>query len=149
MLTINLSPISDADFLPALSTFSYQWHRGTPSDFIPAATSRIEGATGASGTSSGFTPTPANRIAGATGSSYIPVAADLGHALRVVVSFTDLDGAMEERVSSATGTVRDTSLCDRTPQVRDAIVAGISGVNACELVTAAHLASLAQAFHLL
>ena len=51
---------------------------------------------------------------------------------------------MEERVSSATGTVRDTSLCDRTPQVRDAIVAGISGVNACELVTAAHLASLGR-----
>ena len=72
------------------------------------------------------------------------MAADLGHALRVVVSFTDLDGAMEELVSSVTGTVRNTNLCDRTPQVRDAIVAGISGVNACELVTAAHLASLGR-----
>ena len=35
-----------------------------------------------------------------------------------------------------------TSVCDRTPQVRDAIVAAVSGVSNCRNVTEAHLAAI-------
>ena len=37
-----------------------------------------------------------------------------------------------------------TPVCDRTVQVRDAIVAAVSGVSACANVTAAHLAAITQ-----
>ena len=37
-----------------------------------------------------------------------------------------------------------TSVCDRTPQVRDAIVAAVSGVSNCRNVTEAHLAAITE-----
>ena len=46
------------------------------------------------------------------------------------IVFTELGGAVF------------TSVCDRTPQVRDAIVAAVSGVSNCRNVTEAHLAAI-------
>ena len=63
-------------------------------------------------------------IAGATSNAHTPVEADVGKKVRVEVSFTD-DG-----------------ICGRTPQVRDALLAEISGVSDCADVTATHLAAI-------
>ena len=85
-------------------------------------------------------------IAGAASGTYTQVRADVGKKLRVKVSFTDDDGNDEELTSAATATetVLDPTvgICGRTPQVRDALVAKISGVSHCAEVTAPHLAAI-------
>ena len=63
-------------------------------------------------------------IAGAASNAHTPVEADVGKKVRVKVSFTD-DG-----------------ICGRTLQVRDALLAEISGVSDCADVTATHLAAI-------
>ena len=61
-----------------LGTFAYQWIRGA-----------------------------AANIAGATGSTYRPVAADIGHTLKVRVSWTDGGGTAESLTSAPTAAVTD------------------------------------------
>ena len=61
-----------------LGTFAYQWVRGA-----------------------------AANIAGATGSTYRPVAADIGHTLKVRVSWTDGGGTAESLTSAPTAAVTD------------------------------------------
>ena len=41
-------------------------------------------------------------------------------------------------------TTSQTTVCDRTPQVRDAIVAAVSGISNCSNVTEAHLAAITE-----
>ena len=121
-LTAATTAIADVDGLTS-PTYGYQWVR-----------------VDADGTSN---PTD---ITGATSATYKQVEADVGRKLRVKVSFTDDDGNDEERTSAptATETVLDPTvgICGRTPQVRDALVAKISGVSNCADVTAPHLAAI-------
>ena len=74
-------------------------------------------------------------IAGATSSRYQVTFAELGKSLNVRVSFTDYGGAEESVTSPATDVVVERILaggiCDRTQQVRDAIVAQLSSVGHC------------------
>ena len=60
---------------------------------------------------------------------------------RVDSGFSDRSdgGVMKIRVN---GTERDDLVCDRTPEVRDAIVAKVAGISNCGDVTAAHLAAI-------
>ena len=60
---------------------------------------------------------------------------------RVDSGFSDRSdgGVMKIRVN---GTERDDLVCDRTPEVRDAIVAKVAGISNCADVTAAHLAAI-------
>ncbi len=77
-LTVDTSGIMDPDGL-STATFTYQWIRvagGTDSD-----------------------------ISGETSSTYTPVAADVGNAIKVRVSFTDDAGTAETRTSDATAAV--------------------------------------------
>ena len=83
-LTVDTGSIADVDVIPTDNTgapmFNYQWQRSTDE---------------------GFT-TPIN-ISGATVATYTLVAPqDVGHFIRVVVSFTDGRGFAEELFSSAT-----------------------------------------------
>ena len=121
-LTAATLGIADVDGLTS-PTYGYQWVR-----------------VDADGTSN---PTD---ITGATSATYKQVEADVGRKLRVTVSFTDDDGNDEELTSAptATETVLDPTvgICGRTPQVRDALVALISGVSNCADVTATHLAAI-------
>ena len=86
-------------------------------------------------------------IGGETSATYTPVLADVGKKLRVTVSFTDDDRNDEELTSAPTATVLDPTagICGRTPQVRDALVALIPGVNHCADVRAPHLAAITVA----
>ena len=77
-LTAEMSGISDEDGLTGVA-FNYQWIRSD------------------NGSQS--------NISGATGSTYTPVAADVGKAIKVRVSFTDEAGHAESLVSQATATV--------------------------------------------
>ena len=129
-LTADTSGIADENGLDRVK-FYYQWVSG-------------EGAAAAD-------------IAGATGSSYTLANADAGKAVNVRVSFTDRGGYAESRSSAATGVVTPTpppptptptpepaaSICDRTQQVRDAILAKLPDVNDCSAVTADDLSSIA------
>ena len=61
-------------------------------------------------------------------------------------SFMSVDGGvMKIRVN---GTERDDLVCDRTPQVRDAIVAKVAGISNCGDVTATHLAAITGTLNL-
>ena len=59
-----------------------------------------------------------------------------GHGGYALVKSTDLPLEIWERES--------TLVCDRTPQVRDAIVAAVPGVSTCGDVTGAHLAAITE-----
>ncbi len=129
-LTADTSGIADENGLDRVK-FYYQWVSG-------------EGAAAAD-------------IAGATGSSYTLANADAGKAVNVRVSFTDRGGYAESRSSAATGVATPTpppptptptpepaaGICDRTQQVRDAILAKLPDVNDCSAVTANDLSSIA------
>ena len=125
-LTADTSGIADENGLDRVK-FYYQWVSG-------------EGAAAAD-------------IAGATGSSYTLANADAGKAVNVRVSFTDRGGYAESRSSAATGVATPTpppptpepaaGICDRTQQVRDAILAKLPDVNDCSAVTADDLSSIA------
>ena len=56
----------------------------------------------------------------------------------------DINQPQPRATKSVVSTSDVVSVCDRTPQVRDAIVARISGVSACGDVTADHLASITR-----
>ena len=70
-------------------------------------------------------------IAGATDSTYAIVPGDRGRAVKVRVSFTDGAGNRESLTSEPTGQVGAPGICDRTPAVMAAIVAGMIGVAEC------------------
>ena len=70
-------------------------------------------------------------IAGATDSSYTIVPGDRGRAVKVRVSFTDGAGNRESLTSEPTGQVGAPGICDWTPAVMAAIVAGMIGVGDC------------------
>ena len=78
-------------------------------------------------------------IAGATGSTYTIVPGDRGRTIEVRVSFTDDQGNEESLTSEATGRVGAAGICDRTPSVMAAIVAGMSGVADCSEVSETRL----------
>ena len=70
-------------------------------------------------------------IAGATDSTYTIVPGDRGRTIKVRVSFTDGAGNDESLTSEPTGRIGDPGICDRTPAVMAAIVAGMTGVGDC------------------
>ncbi len=70
-------------------------------------------------------------IAGATDSTYTIVPGDQGRTVKVRVSFTDGAGNRESLTSEPTGRVGAPGICDRTPAVMAAIVAGMIGVGNC------------------
>ena len=106
-LTASISGIEDADGLTGV-TFSYQWLSSRDTE-----------------------------IQGATSANYTLVAADAGKTIKVRVSFTDDRGFDESLTSAPTEvvTARPTGICDRTPQVRHAILAKLPDVSDCAAVT--------------
>ena len=108
-LSADVSSIDDWNGLSG-ATFSYQWIRndrttGTDTD-IPGATEAI----------------------------YTLVAEDEGHAVKVRVTFTDDASHLETLTSIATNAVRPLGICDRTKEVRKAILRMIRGVSDCSKV---------------
>ena len=77
-LTVSVSAVADADGLPDPLVYSYAWQRSTDAGNTWTA------------------------IDNATGTTYTLVPADVGHTLRVVVSFTDTAGNNEALTSAAT-----------------------------------------------
>ena len=78
-------------------------------------------------------------IAGATDSTYTIVPGDRGRTVKVRVSFTDGAGNRESLTSEPTGRVGAPGICDRTPAVMAAIVAGMIGVGDCSEVSETRL----------
>ncbi len=78
-------------------------------------------------------------IAGATDSTYTIVPGDLGRTIKVRVSFTDGAGNDESLTSEPTGRIGASGICDRTPAVMAAIVAGMTGVGDCSEVSETRL----------
>ena len=78
-------------------------------------------------------------IAGATGSTYTIVPGDRGRTIKVRVSFTDGAGNDESLASEPTGRIGASGICDRTPAVMAAIVAGMPGVGDCSEVSETRL----------
>ena len=103
-LTAGIRSIADADGLDA-AIFEYQWV-----------------------SNDGNADTD---IAGATDSTYTIVPGDRGRTVKVRVSFTDGAGNRESLTSEPTGRVGAPGICDRTPAVMAAIVAGMTGVGDC------------------
>ena len=115
--------ISDPDG-PQILTFSYQWQRSTDADF-----------------------TDPTDISGATRATYRLTRDDFGKYLRIVASFTDATSNIET-TASAPVAITESDLCERTLQVRDAIVALVSGVDDCAAVTTAQLNALSGPLNL-
>ena len=82
-------------------------------------------------------------IAGATGSTYTVASSDTGRTVKVRVSFTDDARNEESLTSEPTGRVGAQGVCDRTPSVMAAIVAGMSGVDDCSEVSETRLGTWA------
>ena len=78
-------------------------------------------------------------IVGATDSTYTIVSGDRGRTVKVRVSFTDGAGNRESLTSEPTGRVGAPGICDRTPAVMAAIVAGMIGVGDCSEVSETRL----------
>ena len=78
-------------------------------------------------------------IAGATDSTYTIVPGDRGGTVRVRVSFTDGAGNRESLTSEPTGRIGALGICDRTPAVMAAIVAGMTDVGDCSEVSETRL----------
>ena len=103
-LTAGTSAIADADGLDD-AVFRYQWVSNDGS----ADTDILD----------------------ATRSTYILASSDRGMTVKVRVSFTDGAGNEESLTSEPTGRVGTPGICDRTPAVMAAIVAGMIGVGDC------------------
>ena len=78
-------------------------------------------------------------ITGATDSTYTIVPGDRGRTIKVRVSFTDGAGNDESLTSEPTGRIGASGICDRTPAVMAAIVAGMPGVGDCSEVSETRL----------
>ena len=111
-LAAGIRSIADADGLDA-AIFEYQW----VSNDVNADTD----------------------IAGATDSTYTIVPGDRGRTIKVRVSFTDGAGNDESLTSEPTGRIGASGICDRTPAVMAAIVAGMPGVGDCSEVSETRL----------
>ena len=70
-----------------------------------------------------------------------------GGEAAIMVTVTSGNGETA-RTYTVTATRAPTGICDRTPQVRDAILAKLSGVTDCAAVTAAHLAGITGTLNL-
>ena len=118
-LKADISGIADANGLFGV-TFSYQWIR-------------VDGTT-------------ETDISDETSATYTLAAADVDKTIKVRVSFTDEGGSDEALTSAATATIIAAlpGICGRTAQVKDAVVAAITGVADCADVTASHLAGMTQ-----
>ena len=124
-LTATQGTLDDPNGLPnPFVATSYQWQRSAYDNF-----------------------TYSMDIPNAIHSTYNLTADDAGMYISVRVSFTD-DANNPEVVTSATTRIAATDLCDRTPQVQTAILARISGVSNCLLVTTAQLNELTGALGL-
>ena len=122
-LRVVTTDIADEDGLSG-ATYGYQWVR-VDADGMSNATD----------------------ITSETSDTYVPVEADVGKKVRVKVSFTDDGGSNEELTSDAypsSGTIEAEApgICERTRQVRGRILAKITGVSDCALVTDARLANI-------
>ena len=113
-LSADVSSIDDWNGLSG-ATFSYQWIRNDRT-----------------------TDTDTD-IPGATEATYTLVAEDEGHAFKVRVTFTDNAGYLETFTSTATNAAGPPGICDRTQQVKDAILRMIRGVSDCSKVSKEHL----------
>ena len=84
-------------------------------------------------------------VANAAG-SYTPTGGDRGKSVKVRVSFTDDAGNPETRTSAQTATVEaranSAGICDRTEQVRDAILDQLSNTSDCAAVTDTELSAI-------
>ena len=78
-------------------------------------------------------------ILDATRSTYILASSDRGRTVKVRVSYTDDRGNEESLTSEPTGRVGAGGICDRTPAVMAAIVAGMPGVGDCSEVSETRL----------
>ena len=80
--------------------------------------------------------------------SYTPTDGDRGKSVKVRVSFTDDTGNPETRTSAQTATVEaraaSAGICDRTAQVRDAILHQLPDTSDCAAVTDADLGSITR-----
>ena len=74
-------------------------------------------------------------IPGATEATYALVAEDEVHAVKVRVTITDDASHLETVTSAATKAVGPLGICDRTKQVRKAILRAIRGVSDCSKVS--------------
>ena len=86
-------------------------------------------------------------IAGATDSTYTIVPGDRGRSVRIRVSFTDGAGNDESLTSEPTGRIGAQGICDRTPAVMAAIVAGMTGVAECSEASETRLRTWTGAQH--
>ena len=114
-LTVDTSGITDEDGLDD-STFTHQWVR---EDSVMVASAAR---------------------------SYTPTGGDRGKAIKVRVSFTDDAGNRETRTSAQTATVEaranSAGICDRTAQVRDAILDRLPDTSDCTAVTDTELSGI-------
>ena len=78
-------------------------------------------------------------ILDATDSTYTIVPGDRGRTVKVRMSFTDGAGNEESLTSEPTGRIGAPGICDRTPAVMAAIVAGMTGVGDCSEVSETRL----------
>ena len=78
-------------------------------------------------------------ILDATRSAYTIVPGDRGRTVKVRVSYTDDRGNEESLTSEPTGRIGGPGICDRTPAVMAAIVAGMTGAGDCSEVSETRL----------
>ena len=86
-------------------------------------------------------------IDGATSSTYTLQASDNGKVFKVRITFTDDAGNPETRTSAATAVVMPRvvqTICDRTEQVRDAILAKLPDIGDCSVVTDVELRGITE-----
>ena len=114
-LTIDITGIQDSNDVPNPFEGTYQWQRSTTKAFGNPSV-----------------------ISGATANTYTLTNDDLGKYLRVIVNFDDEQDNPESLTSAPFG-IPATTLCDRTPQVRKAILDKITTVEDCVFVTTAQL----------
>ena len=114
-LEAETADISDDDGRPAdgVIVFTYQWHRGTTSD---------------------FTPVPGTAIAGEESDTYRLVDDDRGRYIRFVVSFADSLGFVETLTSNAQ-VLGDADVCSRADGVRDALVSATKDTPCNEILS--------------
>ena len=115
-LTADITGIADADGLSGVA-YNYQWLADD------------------------------TEIDGATGSTYTVQSSDNGKVFKVRITFTDDVGFSESLTSEATAVVMPRvvqTICDRTEQVRDAILAKLPDISDCSVVTDVELRGITE-----
>ena len=89
---------------------------------------------------------------GTDSDTYTLMADDIGKKVKVKVTFTDdadtEEGPLISDAYPSSGTIATAGICDRTLEVRAALLALISGVDDCVGVTAIHLADITGSLNL-